>query len=63
MNKIFRTLFILCSILLAALMNAPEAYAQTVLKGTVIGSDNNLPLPGVTIHLKDALCPTAVYSQ
>lgn len=53
MNKIFRMLFILCSILLAALMNAPEAYAQTVLKGTVIGSDNNLPLPGVTIHLKD----------
>ena len=52
MNKILRNL-LLTGLLLSAVFRAEAAPAQIVLKGTVIGSDNNTPLIGVAVHLKE----------
>ena len=52
MNKILRNL-LLTGFLLSAVFLAEAAPAQIVLKGTVIGSDNNTPLIGVAVHLKE----------
>ena len=53
MKKIATFFLFLCCLLSAAWLPAAAETPQKVLKGTVIGSDNNMPLIGVTVHLKE----------